>query len=78
MIGILVCLFDQPITLVPAQFDYAMYEKKRNGRNGIYIYDGKLQAEYLRQLRLKGRLIKAISEYKLQVYYQPIIDIETD
>ncbi|WP_052956232.1 bifunctional diguanylate cyclase/phosphodiesterase [Photobacterium angustum] len=57
--------------------DYAMYEQKRNGRNGISIYDGNLQAEYLRQLRLKDRLIKAISEYKIQVYYQPIIDIET-
>ncbi|PSV40141.1 EAL domain-containing protein [Photobacterium sp. GB-210] len=57
--------------------DYAMYEQKRNGCNGISIYDGKLQAEYIRQLRLKDRLIKAISEYKIQVYYQPIIDIET-
>ncbi|MCG3863360.1 MULTISPECIES: GGDEF domain-containing phosphodiesterase [unclassified Photobacterium] len=57
--------------------DYAMYEQKRNGRNGISIYDAKLQAEYLRRLRLKDRLIKAISENKIQVFYQPIIDIET-
>ncbi len=57
--------------------DYAMYEQKRNGRNGISIYDAQLQSEYIRKLRLKDRLIKAIAEKKIQVYYQPIVDIET-
>ena len=64
MIGILVCLFDQPITLVPAQFDYAMYEKKRNG---IYIYDGK-RINKTKQIVISGLISSARSTENWAIY----------
>ncbi|UTV28854.1 bifunctional diguanylate cyclase/phosphodiesterase [Photobacterium atrarenae] len=57
--------------------DYAMYNMKGRGRNGVCEYDGDLQSEYLQKLRLRDRLKKAIADEALTVYYQPIVDAQT-
>lgn len=57
--------------------DYAMYEQKWLGRNGVCIYDQQLQYEYIRKLILRDKLKHAIKDKKITVYYQPIIDNKT-
>ncbi|PSX19531.1 GGDEF and EAL domain-containing protein [Photobacterium kishitanii] len=57
--------------------DYAMYEQKWLGRNGVCVYDQQLQHEYIRKLKLRDKLKHAIKDKKISVYYQPIIDNKT-
>ncbi|MEJ2763765.1 EAL domain-containing protein [Photobacterium sp. MCCC 1A19761] len=57
--------------------DYAMYNMKGRGRNGVCEYDGDLQSEYLQKLRLRDRLKNAIADEALTVYYQPIVDAQS-
>lgn len=57
--------------------DYAMYNMKGNGRNGICEYDSNMQSQYIEKLKLRDRLKKAITENALTVHYQPIIDADS-
>ncbi|MCQ1061059.1 EAL domain-containing protein [Photobacterium sp. ZSDE20] len=57
--------------------DYAMYNMKGQGRNGICQYDSALQSDYIEKLRMRDRLKKAISDELLMVYYQPVVDART-
>ena len=57
--------------------DYAMYEQKWLGRNGICVYDQQLQHEYIRKLKLRDKLKQAISAQQIVVHYQPIVDNKT-
>ncbi|MCW8327689.1 EAL domain-containing protein [Photobacterium sp. SDRW27] len=57
--------------------DYAMYNMKGQGRNGVCEYDGELQSEYIQKLKLRDRLKKAIAEEALKVHYQPIVNAQT-
>ncbi|PTB33529.1 bifunctional diguanylate cyclase/phosphodiesterase [Photobacterium phosphoreum] len=57
--------------------DYAMYEQKWLGRNGVCIYDQQLQHEYISKLKLRDKLKSAINTKKIKVYYQPIVDNKT-
>ena len=57
--------------------DYAMYNMKGRGRNGICEYDGELQSEYIQKLKLRNRLKKAIVDEVLTVHYQPIVNSQT-
>lgn len=57
--------------------DYAMYEQKWLGRNGLCVYDQQLQDEYIRKLKLRDKLKYAIDANKINVYYQPIVDSRT-
>lgn len=57
--------------------DYAMYEQKWLGRNGMCIYDQQLQHEYITKLKLRDKLKLAITTQKIIVHYQPIIDNTT-
>lgn len=57
--------------------DYAMYEQKWLGRNGVCVYDQQLQHEYIRKLKLRDKLKHAISAQKIIVHYQPIVDNKT-
>ncbi len=56
--------------------NYAMRYAKNKGRNGISFHDTDLQRTYQKKLDLKERLKAALKENKLQVYYQPIVDIK--
>ncbi|MGF1739185.1 sensor domain-containing protein [Photobacterium satsumensis] len=57
--------------------DYAMYNMKGQGRNGICQYDSALQSDYIEKLKMRDRLKKAISDELLTVYYQPVVDART-
>ncbi|WP_166645422.1 EAL domain-containing protein [Photobacterium lutimaris] len=57
--------------------DYAMYNMKGQGRNGVCQYDSALQSDYIGKLKMRDRLKKAISDKLLTVYYQPVVDART-
>lgn len=56
---------------------HAMVEAIKQGRNSIAFYDKHQQAVYLRKLALRNRLKQAIGASALEVYYQPIVDENT-
>lgn len=57
--------------------DIAMYEAKRNGRNRFEYYDAKLDEESDEKFKLIQQLRPAINNNKLDVYYQPLVNLTT-
>lgn len=57
--------------------DLAMYRAKNAGRNNIQFYSPEMNNEMQRQLQIEQELRTALQDQQFQVYYQPIIDIET-
>ncbi|WP_281883238.1 EAL domain-containing protein [Paenibacillus sp. YYML68] len=51
--------------------DTAMYEVKKNGKNGFQFYTGQLNAQLQQKIELESELRRAIAEQQLTVYYQP-------
>jgi len=58
--------------------NHAMHSAKSTGRNCISFHDIELQRKYQRKLELKERLKLALEQDQLTVFYQPIINIETN
>jgi len=58
--------------------NHAMHSAKSTGRNCIAFHDIELQRKYQRKLELKERLKLALDQEQLTVFYQPIINIETN
>ncbi|MGR5131015.1 putative bifunctional diguanylate cyclase/phosphodiesterase [Vibrio alfacsensis] len=56
--------------------DMAMYRVKQDGRNAFCFYDHNMNHDLQRFLDLESRLRQAISQDLLELYYQPIIDLE--
>lgn len=54
-----------------AHADVAMYGAKENGRNGYCVYDGGMQAQARRVLKIQHGLRTAIDDGSLSMYYQP-------
>jgi len=57
--------------------DQAMYAAKDNGRNRFSYFTPSLQTAAIARLRLSNELRAAVNEQHLQVYFQPIIELET-
>lgn len=57
--------------------DLAMYEAKQQGKARIEIFDGAQHERLLQRMRLETDLRKAIEMGELEMFYQPIIDLET-
>lgn len=77
-IGITVCPMDgthYPDLLKNS--DMAMYRAKKAGRNNIQFYSPEMNEEMQRQLHIEQELRTALQEEHFEIYYQPIIDIET-
>lgn len=77
-IGITICPLDgthYPDLLKNA--DMAMYRAKNAGRNNVQFYSPEMNDEMLRQLHIEQELRNAIQKQEFQLYYQPIVDIET-
>ncbi|TVX94366.1 EAL domain-containing protein [Paenibacillus agilis] len=53
--------------------DTAMYEVKKNGKNGYQYYSDHLDAHLLERIELEADLRKAIQRNELIIYYQPQI-----
>ncbi len=58
--------------------DQAMYEVKASGRNGCQFYTTEMQLKSEYRHELLNQLIGAINNNKLQVYFQPIVDLKTN
>lgn len=57
--------------------DMAMYRVKQDGRNAFCFYDHNMNQDLQRFLELENRLRNAISQDLLELYYQPIIDLDS-
>ena len=57
--------------------DQAMYAAKAGGRNRFSYFTPTLQTAALARMRLTSELRIAIAEKHLQVYFQPIVDLNT-
>ncbi len=60
-----------------ANADMAMYSVKQDGRNAYSFYNCEMSSNVQRNLNLDGRLRYAIANQDLELYYQPIINLET-
>ncbi|WP_428774942.1 putative bifunctional diguanylate cyclase/phosphodiesterase, partial [Vibrio sp.] len=59
-----------------ASADMAMYRVKQEGRNGFCFYNHNMNYDLQRFLELENRLRNAIANNLLELYYQPIINLE--
>ncbi len=57
--------------------DAAMYRAKEAGRNAFRFYTQSMNDSAQRRMQLEAELRKAISAQRLDIYYQPIIDLVT-
>ncbi|CAA9261742.1 MAG: diguanylate cyclase/phosphodiesterase (GGDEF & EAL domains) with PAS/PAC sensor(s), partial [uncultured Chloroflexia bacterium] len=57
--------------------DAAMYTVKHSGKNGVALYDASRDAFVEDRALLVSELQQAIREEQLELYYQPIINLET-
>ncbi|MDF1882046.1 EAL domain-containing protein [Sulfurimonas sp. MAG313] len=57
--------------------DLAMYKAKQEGRNRTCFYEEEMDEEVKKRLSLENDLHKAISNNELEVYYQPIVEMQT-
>jgi diguanylate cyclase (GGDEF)-like protein len=58
--------------------DTAMYRAKENGKARYELFDAVMHARAVERLRLENDLRRAVERGAFQVYYQPIISLETD
>ena len=65
-----------PATLL-RDADLAMYDAKRAGGNCIRVCNDSLRSTAARHLELEGELRSAISSDRIQVHYQPVVDLES-
>ncbi|QOS77887.1 EAL domain-containing protein [Paenibacillus sp. JNUCC31] len=56
--------------------DSAMYEVKKNGKNGYQFYTAQLNSELYERIELEGYLRKALERDEMVLYYQPQIRTE--
>lgn len=57
--------------------DIALYRVKESGRNSFSFYDSAMNANVLRNLAINRRLRHAIENNKLEMYYQPLVNLQT-
>ncbi|MEM1187811.1 MAG: EAL domain-containing protein [Pseudomonadota bacterium] len=57
--------------------DIAMYEAKKNGRDGYRFYARKMHRVVEQRLSIGSRLKKALADNELSLHYQPKVDLNT-
>ncbi|MBW4492036.1 MAG: EAL domain-containing protein [Oscillatoria princeps RMCB-10] len=57
--------------------DLAMYRAKSTGRAGHQVFDPAMQAREVALLQLESELRRAIERQEFQIYYQPVVSLET-
>src|SRR5579884_2777775 len=67
---------DQPETVL-RQADAAMYRAKDAGRARFAVFDDSLYHRSLEQLTLEADLRRAIDEGQLEVFFQPVVSLDT-
>lgn len=58
--------------------DIAMYKAKQDGRNTYHHYDENLDQASENKFKMLQRLRPALSEQRFELYYQPIVDLQTN
>ncbi|MGR5062028.1 EAL domain-containing protein [Photobacterium sp. DNB22_13_2] len=61
-----------------AAADTAMYRVKQDGRNAYRFYDTSMTTDVQRTMDLDSRLRQAIKNNRIEMHYQPILDLETN
>ena len=57
--------------------DAAMFHAKKNGRAQFQVFEPKLRQKALKRLHIETDLRKAIEKKEFELYYQPIVSLET-
>jgi diguanylate cyclase (GGDEF)-like protein/PAS domain S-box-containing protein len=57
--------------------DTAMYRAKKTGRARSEFFDASMRHDAVSRLRLESDLRRAVARHELELYYQPIVDINT-
>lgn len=65
------------VTLVK-NADMAVYQAKSAGRATYYFYDGEMGRRFARNVRIETRLRRAIQDEKLELHFQPKVDLMTE
>ena len=58
--------------------DLAMYEAKRRGRVEYEVYKPSMNTRAVNRMDLQNELRRAVEREEFEVYYQPLIELETD
>ncbi|MBC7984749.1 MAG: EAL domain-containing protein [Candidatus Obscuribacterales bacterium] len=75
-IGIVEITHDsESISSVMSSADVACYSAKDSGRNRIHAYEQSKAPERHREMQWVSRLMRAVDENRLELYYQPIVPI---
>ena len=56
--------------------DQAMYRSKERGRNRFAYFKSSMQDAAQNRMTISNELRRAVDEHQLEVYYQPIVDLE--
>jgi len=77
-IGITLCnsYYDSPENIL-RDADTAMYHAKESGKARYEIFDAAMHANVVAMLQLENDLRRAVENHEFQVYYQPIVALET-
>lgn len=67
---------EDKVTLI-RNADSAMYEVKKNGRDGAMIYHSKITEELLEKISLQTDLKKALLHDEIEPYFQPVYDVSS-
>ena len=65
---------DQTVEQLLKQSDFAMYQAKAAGRNGLCFFDAAMQITEQADTRLEEELRQALEEGQLRLHYQPQVD----
>jgi diguanylate cyclase (GGDEF)-like protein len=57
--------------------DTALYHAKAKGKAGYEIFDAQMHTEAVNRLQMETDLRRAIERQELEVYYQPIVEIDS-
>lgn len=57
--------------------DIAMFEAKEQSKNQFVIYNDQLKDEMIEKFNLENKLIKAVENNNIHVYYQPLVNYKT-
>ena len=55
--------------------DIAMYYVKKTGKNRIQMYNQNLGKQYYDEIKFEEKLIKALKDHQVKMYYQPQVEI---
>ncbi|MCB5160627.1 EAL domain-containing protein [Marinomonas algarum] len=58
--------------------DMAVYQAKASGRATYHFYDGEMGRRFARNVRIETRLRRALEEEKLELHFQPKMDLVTE